>query len=468
MALQPDDRLYFIHLPKTGGTTLISLLDARFGVNEIFPAQLWRELAKVPQEQIQHYRLYRGHFGGAGLLPFLPKPPVTATQVRHPISYAISRYRFALRNPDVQDHKIIRELGLDFSGFIRHEETQHQVNNPQTHALALTLDYKAAEGMLLADQPTFANMQQWVMAHRVQHDDNAALAKAIERINQCAWVGLMEHFDRSVAMLNYAFGWAPLQKVQPLMVAPPHSAFRVSHDDMELLLELNQADLELYRHTRSVFEAQWSSMIDWLSRLLRRSEGTTRDLEHDANLRHRLLDRHYAQAIGSRRPPKRRRIRLDFSEPLPGTGWHVRERAPADNTLFRWTGPGPISTMDLPLQTDQDLLVRFRVLHAPAADVIDGLSLRANGKQVQLDPIDPNETFVRNYRAVISRSCLDSTRPFVRLEWIVPRTCSLHSTDPNNPDHRLVGVAINWVEVMSLAAEDIAADDTPHLLASTQ
>jgi hypothetical protein len=61
--LSPRDRLYFLHIPKTAGTTLKPILDARFDEAEICPAELWRDLIKLPWDAIPGYRFFRGHFG---------------------------------------------------------------------------------------------------------------------------------------------------------------------------------------------------------------------------------------------------------------------------------------------------------------------------------------------------------------------------------------------------------------------
>ena len=39
-----DDVLYFLHIPKTAGTSLIFSLENYFDVNDLLPSQMWRQL----------------------------------------------------------------------------------------------------------------------------------------------------------------------------------------------------------------------------------------------------------------------------------------------------------------------------------------------------------------------------------------------------------------------------------------
>ena len=44
--LKEDDLLYFLHIPKTAGTTFASVLDNYFDFNSILPQQVWSQLLK--------------------------------------------------------------------------------------------------------------------------------------------------------------------------------------------------------------------------------------------------------------------------------------------------------------------------------------------------------------------------------------------------------------------------------------
>ena len=65
VTLNKDDVLFFLHIPKTGGLSLIQFLDSQFAANEIFPLHSVRsesEIAKFTPEQLRCFRLIHGHF----------------------------------------------------------------------------------------------------------------------------------------------------------------------------------------------------------------------------------------------------------------------------------------------------------------------------------------------------------------------------------------------------------------------
>ncbi|MCY7281976.1 MAG: hypothetical protein LH679_00760, partial [Cyanobacteria bacterium CAN_BIN43] len=50
--LTPDEQLCFIHIPKTAGTTLTSLLNSKFHQSKICPAEVWSEIVDIPIQKL--------------------------------------------------------------------------------------------------------------------------------------------------------------------------------------------------------------------------------------------------------------------------------------------------------------------------------------------------------------------------------------------------------------------------------
>ena len=44
--LRENDLMYFLHIPKTAGTTLIATLDSYFDHDSIFPSKVWSDVNK--------------------------------------------------------------------------------------------------------------------------------------------------------------------------------------------------------------------------------------------------------------------------------------------------------------------------------------------------------------------------------------------------------------------------------------
>ena len=76
-------KLYFFHIHKVGGNSLVKVLRKGYSENEILPVGLWREIIALPREEIMRYRFFSGHFG-TGLYSLLKEEPPTVTLLRDP------------------------------------------------------------------------------------------------------------------------------------------------------------------------------------------------------------------------------------------------------------------------------------------------------------------------------------------------------------------------------------------------
>lgn len=458
--LSPHDRLFFIHIPKTAGTTLIPLIDMHFHERDICPAQLWRELVRLPQEDIPRYRLFRGHFGGDGLTSFLPSPPVCMTMLRHPVPLALSTYRFIRREPGTRVHKLVHDEQLGLAAFLDHAETRGKVANKQTRHLSFCLEHDPEAGPIFLHDESLAVVDGWVKRHRTRIAPDERLERAKAKLRSCAFFGLVERFDESMALLCHTFAWPPVGPVQKLMVAPEErQGGREELDDSTRarLVELNQQDMELYQFAERIFDERLAAMKADLQQFAAAENGTPAS-EHTL---HTLLDRHYLSVGQSSDTEPPESLRIDLDEPLLGDGWHRREASSLDGTTFRWTGPGTASLMDVRVASALDLRITIRLINALTQDVYDSFRIRVNSQVIPLQLIEGRGS-VRVLQGTIGRDILDRGRNEVtRLEFLVDRTVSPREMDPAQPDTRLVGVAVNWIDLAPAGA--LAAGELPRV-----
>ena len=106
------DILYFLHIPKTGGSSLQSVLEKHFLPEQICPGQVQPEFEKIADNDLLKYRLFAGHFWG--VLEKLPVKPVVITWLRKPVPRAVSMYKHILRDPGHVLHEPARN-DTDFS-----------------------------------------------------------------------------------------------------------------------------------------------------------------------------------------------------------------------------------------------------------------------------------------------------------------------------------------------------------------
>src|SRR6187431_1461996 len=86
------DRLFFLHLPKTGGSSLSAALAKKFASWEIFP---WRHsrLDMFNPADLMPFRFFDGHFAISDL-DYVPKPVRSVTLIREPRNRIVSLYNY--------------------------------------------------------------------------------------------------------------------------------------------------------------------------------------------------------------------------------------------------------------------------------------------------------------------------------------------------------------------------------------
>src|SRR5450759_4305747 len=97
--------IYFLHIPKTAGSTLNSYLYDLYNDFEIcglFPG--WHELLSISADEISKKKLIKGHFG-AYLHRHYALPLRYFTFVRDPIERALSHFGHVIKDKSHYHHK---------------------------------------------------------------------------------------------------------------------------------------------------------------------------------------------------------------------------------------------------------------------------------------------------------------------------------------------------------------------------
>lgn len=458
--LRADERLFFIHIPKTAGTSLIPLIDRNFHTDEICPAQLWRELVRLPQESLPKYRLFRGHFGGNGLTPFLPTPPTLMTMLRQPVPLAVSTYKFICREPGTRVHNLVRKNNMTLDEFLNCRKLRNKASDKQVRHLSFDLEHDPTTGPIFPHHESRAAVDRWIKDRRVRIGPDQRLERAKAKLAQCAFFGLVERFDESMQLMAHTFGWPPVGSAQKLKVAPKGlDSDELTDALIATIMRYNQLDDELYRWAEKLFDERLDAMKRALRDANQPSVAPVRiDADDEENDFDDLVDRAYAARRSERRLRPKPVVRFTFDEAITGSGWQRREHSALDGTTFCWTGPSHAATLDLDLDRSADARVTIQLINALTQPVYDSFRLCIDGEPIDLARI-AGESSVRVLQGVIPAA--NDSRPyaFTRLTFEVEETISPSSVNPRNDDTRNVGVAVNWVDVRP--ATVLAAGDLP-------
>jgi hypothetical protein len=229
-----DACLIFLHLPKTGGSTLTTVL--RWQYRKVHPSEIVRfdtaertfeEFGRLPLEQRAHLKLLMGHFA-YGVDGSIPKTCSYITIVREPVQRVVSVYRYVLSAPHHPLHETLTSSSMSLEDYVGSGIHADQTENALTRQLA---------GRDEEEDLTRSDLE---------------IAKG--NLGNFRAVGLTETFDESVTLFKRILGWTtpPFYFNRNVSRRGPRPD-EVADATLELIRDRNASDVELYETARSMF-----------------------------------------------------------------------------------------------------------------------------------------------------------------------------------------------------------------------
>ncbi|WP_456417347.1 hypothetical protein [Thiolapillus sp.] len=338
---------YFLHIPKTAGTTFRVLLENSFHLQDICPAYEFFQVKQYSNEQLMRFRLFRGHMG-YNLVNYLPQAPRTLVMLRDPMERAVSHFEYICRDPAHPKHRIIRERNLGLKEYLLDPVLSVEVTNAQVRPLAHLADRTVLRKLLenAGSQQDFACA--WPHQEGVLPPDDELLDVALQRLEKMDFVGVAEKLDKAMELAAWLLGASAPRRLQSLNINPGRTRLEALSDDvLELLKQATLLDRQLYARGSDLFEKQYRQMQEQTGRREKTPPDAMTPVAQDG------------------------RLIVDFKQPLCGSGWHQRELVPGRGVL-RWSGPGCSSDVHVALPGGRDYRLQIVL-----ADWLDDALLRA-------------------------------------------------------------------------------------------
>lgn len=230
--------IVFLHIPRTGGTTLQQLAMKQYARDEILrvnTAQEMERLQGLPAVEKNCVRFLSGHFGFA-FDAGLPQPFHYVTLLRDPVARVASAYQLIRSNPAHTHHAVVMARNLSLADFIRERISVINVDNGMTR--------------LLSGAPNNASEVEFGECTTAMLE--AAKKNLRERITV---LGLTEQFDASLVLMRRRFGWnSPLYAI---LNATQGTRPALEPATIALIEKHNGFDRELYTFATKLFRRQW-------------------------------------------------------------------------------------------------------------------------------------------------------------------------------------------------------------------
>lgn len=245
-----DQQLVFVHIQKTAGTTLYTVLDKVFAPGQMSPWLSPWDFVRGDLESLASYALVRGHVAYGVYARLLPGKPAYMTFLRDPVERVLSHYAHLQRHqPDMPQ---TLGPGMDLEAFIFHPTACLQVTNMQTRMLTAQLDLARPSDVIGALR---------LQAQAARTGKNPPAEGAMETLASMAFVGITERFADSLALLTHTFGWPAVTQVRSTNVGDNKPARQqIPSHVLERIVELNQEDIKLYEYARNLFETRYRQM----------------------------------------------------------------------------------------------------------------------------------------------------------------------------------------------------------------
>ncbi len=243
---EKSDFVFFLHIPKTAGTSVTNALQAAFPKDHTLTPYQVNNVRKHPREIYLHAELLYGHFTHDVYGKRLPRQPnFIFTFLRDPVQHYVSLYFHLKLDPTFTYTTRLTEeksFAEDIHAFARDNSIEDFLRSPNSH---------------LFDNFQTRYLVRGLSSDFVGNSDTQLLPIAQRLLLDLPCFGLTERFDESLVLLESVMGLAGnlrLHRDNKSRNRPEN--FALTADTMAEIQSRTAADSALYAVASSAFDAR--------------------------------------------------------------------------------------------------------------------------------------------------------------------------------------------------------------------
>ncbi|SHJ50413.1 sulfotransferase family protein [Paramaledivibacter caminithermalis] len=226
-----SDVIIFIHILKTGGQTLHSIIEKQYKNNYYIKSPYWMQqgfsqyLENFDVDEIKRIEVLRGHFH-FGVHKYLPQKKCRyMTFLRNPIEQVISFFYYTRTRKHHRHYKVLNNMTFD--EYIKNENFNWTTSNVQT---------------------------RFISGNKHKKGDFETAKKNLE--NYFSIVGITERFDESLSLMKKKLGWNIDYYKNKNITKNRPNINEISNETIDIIKGKNESDIKLYKFANKLLDDQ--------------------------------------------------------------------------------------------------------------------------------------------------------------------------------------------------------------------
>jgi hypothetical protein len=241
--------IYFLHIPKTAGSSMIMTLVNAFPSEDVLRVGHWDYIVRTPTEQLSRCRIFMGHYS-AYLNRFLGRKLNVFTFFRDPVERTLSHYSYIRLNPTHPYYEIACRQTL--REFVTDPVTRTNVVNYQARYIAdLGYDPRYLLPIFADCDPARTELQMKIDDQSLAVPEETLRRAALRALDSFFFVSTTENFARAIDCLGEQIGVNLGKPIRTNVTEKRVLREEVDPETLEIIHESTKIDREIYELIRS-------------------------------------------------------------------------------------------------------------------------------------------------------------------------------------------------------------------------